>query len=304
MMLIKPMLAVSGELPEDEQAWAAEFKWDGVRAIAYLHGGVRLLSRNDRDVTGGYPELQADLAGGREVVLDGEIVALDAEGAPDFGLLQSRMHVRAPSRALLAAVPVFYHAFDVLRLDGRATVRLPYEKRRGLLEELGVERGRVRVPPSFPGSAHVVLDVARQHGLEGVVCKRLDSPYLPGRRSELWRKVKITKMLDVVIGGWKQGEGRRRGTIGSLLLGVPDADGLRYVGNVGTGFTEHMLRELAALLAPLARAESPFAGAAPAAHWVEPVLAGEVEYAGWTRDGHLRHPSWRGLLGALWLFGS
>ncbi|MEV4893107.1 non-homologous end-joining DNA ligase [Nonomuraea sp. NPDC055795] len=299
MMLIRPMLAVSGELPvaAQEAAWAAEFKWDGVRAVAYLlDGEVRLLSRNDREVTGAYPELRADLAGERSMVLDGEVVALDSSGAPDFGRLQSRMHVRSPSRSLLATVPVMYHAFDVLHLDGRSTLRLPYERRRALLEELALDRGRVRVPPSFPGSARVVMGVAREHGLEGIVCKRLDSPYLPGRRSELWIKVKNTLMLDVLVGGWKPGEGRRSGMIGSLLVGVPSADGLRYVGHVGTGFTEHMLRDLAARMAPLARPASPFAGVAPEpAHWVEPQLAGEVEYAGWTRDGVLRHPTWRGL---------
>ncbi|WP_246268792.1 non-homologous end-joining DNA ligase [Nonomuraea typhae] len=298
-MLIRPMLAVSGELPiaSQEAAWAAEFKWDGVRAVAYLlDGEVRLLSRNDREVTGAYPELRADLASDKNMVLDGEIVALDSSGAPDFGRLQSRMHVRAPSRSLVAAVPVVYHVFDVLHLEGRSTLRLPYEKRRKLLEDLRLERGRVRVPPSFPGSARVVLDVAREHGLEGIVCKRLDAPYLPGRRSELWIKVKLTLMLDVVVGGWKPGEGRRSGTIGSLLVGVPGDEGLRYVGHVGTGFTERMLHELLVRLTPLVRPVSPFAGPAPEpAHWVEPVLRGEVEYAGWTRDGVLRHPTWRGL---------
>ncbi|NUR84166.1 MAG: DNA ligase [Nonomuraea sp.] len=290
------MLAVSGELPADESAWAAEFKWDGIRAVAYLLGGeVRLLSRNDRDITGAYPDLVGDLAAERELVLDGEIVAPDATGVPDFGRLQSRMHVRSPSRPLLATVPVYYHAFDVLHLDGRSLLRLPYEERRQVLDGLELERGRVRVPPSFPGTTHAVLDVAEQQGIEGVMCKRLDSLYLPGRRTELWIKVKLTKMLDVVIGGWKPGEGRRTGTVGSLVLGVQTGAGLTYVGHVGTGFTDAMLRDLSVRLAELARPSSPFLGQVPPARWVEPVLRGEVEFAGWTSDGVLRHPSWRGL---------
>ncbi|MFI6478501.1 non-homologous end-joining DNA ligase [Nonomuraea sp. NPDC050663] len=293
LKLVHPMLAVTARLPGDEAAWCAEFKWDGLRCVAYVRDdGLRLLSRNDRDITGGYPEL-AGLAGGRRAVLDGEIVATGPDGRPDFGALQARMHVRHPQPDLVRAVPVAYYAFDVLHLDGRDTLALPYARRRELLETLELPQ----VSPAYPGQASAVLAAARARGLEGVICKRLDSPYLPGRRSDLWRKTKLTHTVDVIVGGWKPGEGRRSGLPGSLLVGVPGPDGLRYAGHVGTGFTDAALRELAVRLAPLERDSSPFAGPQPPgpARWVEPVLAGEVEFAQWTREGLLRHPSWRGM---------
>jgi bifunctional non-homologous end joining protein LigD len=300
---VQPMMAVAGPLPADEDSYGAELKWDGVRAAAHVRDGtVRLMSRNLREMTGSYPDLAllAGLLPGRAVVLDGEIVALDPAGRPDFGVLQARMHVREPTPRLLASVPVCYYIFDVLHLDGWSTLDLPYTDRRDLLDQLGVDDPQARIPPHFPGAATAALHTARELGLEGVVCKRLTSRYLPGRRSALWRKTKITATQEVVIGGWKPGAGRRTGLIGSLLLGLPDPRGLlRYVGGVGTGFTDAALRDLARHLEPLTRPTSPFtdlpAAEARTAHWVEPQLVGEVEYAHWTTDGYLRHPSWRGL---------
>ncbi|WP_283135605.1 non-homologous end-joining DNA ligase [Rhizohabitans arisaemae] len=302
--LIRPMLAVAADLPADEALWAAEFKWDGVRAPAYLRGGtVRLMSRGDRDITEGYPELAAlSTLTGREAVLDGEIVAFDDEGRPDFAALQHRMHVRAPSRRLIARFPVAYYAFDLLHLDGVSTLRMPYTDRRHALEALDPGDPLLRLPPSFPGAARAVLHAARSRRLEGVVCKRLDSPYLPGRRSGLWRKTKILQSREVVVGGWKPGAGRRSQTLGSLLVGIPHPAGLRYCGHVGTGFTDATLRDLTALMRSIPRATSPFTAAAgvPREHaalarWVEPVLVGEVGFAEWTTAGVLRHPVWRGL---------
>jgi bifunctional non-homologous end joining protein LigD len=296
------MLAVPGKLPGSDAGWGYEFKWDGVRAVGYVQSGqLRLLSRNDLDVTLGYPELVhlPGLLGGVPAILDGELVAYH-DGVPHFGALQERMHVRNPSAQLVARVPVTYYLFDVLHLGQHSTLGLPYTQRRELLAELGLEGQSVRTPPYFEGSGVDVLAASKAQRLEGILAKRLDSTYTPGRRNPAWLKVKVTDHQEVVIGGWRAGQGRRAGLVGSLLLGVPAGDALRYVGHVGTGFTEAMLRDLTERLAAIARRTSPFAGAIPAdhargAHWVEPVLVGEVEYSQVTLDGMLRHASWRGL---------
>ncbi len=303
--LIRPMLASpSPGLPHDDSRYGWEFKWDGVRAIAYLSGGrVRLLSRNGNDVTGRYPEL-AVLAGqvAVPVILDGEIIAVRG-GRPDFGLLQSRMHVGRPPDALVRRAPVQLYLFDVLHAGGESLLARPYTERRDRLEGLGLGAGPVRTPPWYQGGGADVLAASTANGLEGVVGKPLASAYRPGRRGD-WIKVKNVRHAEVVIGGWKPGQGRRAGTIGSLLLGVPH-DGrpggqLRYAGHVGTGFTQAMLADLARRLGPLRRATSPFAAPVPAAHardahWVQPQLVGEVAFTEWTSERMLRHPSWRGL---------
>jgi bifunctional non-homologous end joining protein LigD len=304
--LIRPMLAVlRDELPRDQDNYAYEFKWDGVRALVYVEGGrPRVLSRNDRDVTASYPELRdmAEALGSREIVLDGEIVALDAAGKPSFEALQSRMHVTnsAQVKRLTAQVPVTYLVFDVLHLDGRSLLDEPYVERRRVLESLQLSGPSWQTPPHFEGDGDAVFAASRAQGLEGVLAKRLDSRYYPNKRSDCWLKVKNLRTQEVVIGGWKPGEGRRAGAIGSLLLGVPGDDGLEFVGHVGTGFTEAMLRDLEGDLAPLARDDAPFATAVPREHarsarWVEPRIVGEVAFSEWTREGRLRHPAWRGL---------
>jgi bifunctional non-homologous end joining protein LigD len=300
--LIRPMAAVAAPaLPPDDDHWGYEFKWDGVRAITYFSDGrVRALSRNDRDITGTYPEL-AELAEltGRAVVLDGELVAL-RDGRPDFGLLQARMHVLRPGEPLMRATPVEYYVFDVLHLDGRSLLETSYAERREALAGLDLAGERVRTPPWFAGGGEDVLATSVAHGLEGVVAKRLRSHYLPGRRSRDWLKVKNVMHQEVVVGGWRPGKGRRADLIGSLLIGIPGDLGLEYAGNVGTGFTHAMLRDLAEMLEPLALGSSPFAAEVPRAYaldarWVRPELVGEVRYAERTSDGMLRHPSWRGL---------
>lgn len=303
--LIQPMLAVlHDELPSDPGKWAYEVKWDGVRAVVYVEGGrPRVMSRGDRDITTSFPELRALAAaqGSRQVVLDGEIVAMDDHGRPSFQQLQVRTNVSDPARVrrLAATVPVTFIVFDVLHLEGRSTLDLPYVERRRLLESLELNGESWRTPPVWFEDGDSVLEAVSKQGMEGVMAKRLDSPYLPGRRSDTWRKVKRLRTQEVVIGGWREGTGRRAGQVGSLLVGVPDERGLQYVGKVGTGFTERALADLTARLT----AETdvpPFANAIPPAdareaHWVEPVLVGEVRFSGWTRDGRLRHPAWRGL---------
>jgi bifunctional non-homologous end joining protein LigD len=298
------MLATAGPLPMPPVGWATELKWDGVRAVAYLDaGGCRLLSRNDRDISGSYPEfaeLPAAL-GVRSAVLDGEIVAMDANARPDFGLLQSRMHVVDPGKARILAsrTPVRFLVFDVLEIDGTATMSLPYVDRRGLLRELEIGADHVDVPPSFDDDPTTVFAASLQQGLEGVVCKRLDSIYTPGRRSPAWIKAKHLRMQEVVVIGWEPGQGRRDRAIGALLLGVHIDGELRYVGQVGTGFTDQMLVDLRIRLSPMETSASPVS-VMPPEHarttvWVRPELVGEVSYSQWTRDQRLRHPSWRGL---------
>ncbi|GGJ89686.1 hypothetical protein GCM10010123_19350 [Pilimelia anulata] len=300
---MKPMLATLGTLPAGP-GWASEFKWDGVRAVTYVRGGaVNVVTRNDLDVTSHYPELAdvAGLAGRREVVVDGEIVALDNRGVPEFARLGNRIHVRAPTAPLLRTVGVQYYVFDVLAVDGEPTVGWPYARRRELLDELGLDGGAVRTPAAFVGAEPAAAyDSAVEAGLEGVVCKRLDSPYRPGRRSPDWVKVPIAQTQEVIVVGWLPGAGRRAGMIGSLLTAAYDADGtLAYTGKVGTGFTDAALRQLEQRLRPLARATSPADGVPRAearhARWVTPKLVGEVAFRTWTPDRRLRHPSWRGL---------
>lgn len=303
---LAPMLAVPGTLPpaEDDHRWGYEFKWDGVRALARIEGGrIRLFSRLGNDITGGYPDLRrlGEHLAGRQLWLDGEIVAF-AGGRPSFAALQRRMHVRDAQAARLAErEPVTYLVFDVLHADGTSCLDLPYTERRRLLTELGLADARWQVSPMFPGEGAVVLDAAEEQRLEGVVAKRLDSPYRAGRRSAEWIKIARTATLEVIVGGWLPGEGRRSATFGSLMLGVPGPDGgLHYVGQVGTGFTEDMLRLLQAELDRLADTASPFTTPVPRdrardARWVRPELVGEVLFREWTRDGRLRAPSWRGL---------
>lgn len=303
---VRPMLATPGELPARDEGWAYEVKWDGVRAVVFVEDGrVRLMSRRGNDVTASYPELQA-LAGelpGRPAVLDGEIVALDEDGRPDFGLLQGRIHLteRAQVARMVLRTPVTLMLFDVLHLDGGVAMPLPWSDRRALLESLALEGGHWRTPPSFAGDGRAVAAGAAAQGLEGVVAKLVASPYRPGRRSESWRKVKIVATQDVVIGGYTVGDGARGASFGALLMGLPGEDGrLSYVGKVGGGFSEEALREMVARLAPLRARANPFDESLRPAEtagvvFVESRLVAEVRYQQWTRDGRLRAPTWRGL---------
>jgi bifunctional non-homologous end joining protein LigD len=300
-----PMLARTGTLPRDDEHWAFEIKWDGVRAICQSEPGrLRLHSRNLLDITPRYPEigrLNRALSHHR-AVLDGEVVALDAQGRPSFGALQRRMHVTADAavRRLAKETPVTYVIFDLLWLDGHSLMELPYAERRARLQELGLGDGeRWRVPDYVSGHGAQLLEATAQQGLEGVLAKRLDSPYEPGRRSTAWLKIKNVSRQEVVIGGWVPGDGKRRDRIGALLIGVREDGELRHVGRVGTGFTEAELDRLAGLLGPLERDTSPFAPGGPkiprGAVFVEPELVAEVEFREWTEGGQLRAPSYKGL---------
>jgi bifunctional non-homologous end joining protein LigD len=225
---------------------------------------------------------------------------MDDQGRPDFGALQNRMHRTGPEVPRMAAAkPVTYLVFDLLAWDGEDLLGTPYAERRARLDALGIAGHRWVATPWFSGGGPGVLAASQENGLEGVVAKRLDSPYRPGLRSPDWRKIKNFRTQAVVVGGWRPGQGRRTGTIGSLLVGVPDDQGrLVYVGHVGTGFSDQDLRDLQESFT--ARKDAPFEGALPRdvtrdAHWVEPDLVGEVAYAVWTAEGRLRHPSWRGV---------
>jgi bifunctional non-homologous end joining protein LigD len=301
-MLATPTLA----LPRNEEAWGYEFKWDGVRAVVYVEGGkARAMSRNTKDVSGSYPELQemAATLGRKKVILDGELVTFDEAGRPSFSALQSRMHVSnaATVDKLRATVPVTYLAFDLLAVRGTLILDRPYAERRQRLLDLGLGGDWWQVPPSTEGDGDAMFEASQKNQLEGIVMKRLDSRYVPGQRSKSWLKLKNFRTQEVIIAGWKPGAGNRSGLIGSLLLGIVNDDGtLAYAGHVGTGFTDQMLRDLAGDLEPLAIGESPFSEPVPRphakdAHWVRPEIVGEVQFAEWTGEGRLRHPSWRGL---------
>src|SRR6266702_1288038 len=304
---IEPMLATpdGGQLP-DGPGFAYEFKWDGYRAIMRVapDGTTLLTSRNGIDFTTRYPEL-AGVArgslGGRAAVLDGEIVALNERGRPDFELLQ---HRRMGTR------PVSYFAFDVLQLDDTSLLAEPYDDRRAVLERIAPADLLVITPAyrhadlSDLGLTPAgLLDVSAETGLEGLVIKTRTSKYYPGRRSPEWLKHALIRTQEVIVGGWRLGQGRRAGTVGALLLGAHDrgTGELLYVGDVGTGFTDQALHELQELLIPLQQPTSPFANVVPrdkarGTRWVRPEVVGEVVYRQFTpHERRLRHTAWRGL---------
>jgi len=300
---VPPMLAVLGGARDvDRDGWAYELKWDGIRCVAVVGGDtVRLFSRNHNDVSASYPELVEELAGlGADLVLDGEIVAMDERGTPSFGRLQQRMGVtkKADVDRLRRTIPVRLMAFDLLERDGESLRGLAYDDRREALDDAGVEGELVQVPPAFGGSLEDAVALSRQHKLEGIVAKRRASVYDPGGRSTDWIKIKNQSTQEIVIGGWRPSSTGRG--IGSLLVGVPVEGGLHYLGRVGTGYSDAERRRLRSLLDPLERKTSPFVNevekvAARDATWVTPKLVGEVVYGDWSPAGHLRHASWRGL---------
>jgi bifunctional non-homologous end joining protein LigD len=303
---MQPMLAVAGKLPADDENWAFEIKWDGVRTILFVEGGrVRAQSRNDLDVTVSFPEL-ADIGqflGMTTCVIDGEIVALGEDGRPSFSRLQRRMHVSNQREAKRRSLsdPVTFVAFDLLYIDGHSLVGAEYDERRERLESLHLSGETFTTTDSFHDvSGQDILNATVQNGLEGVVAKRRASPYRPGRRHPDWTKVKNFRTQEVVVGAWTEGRGERQDSLGALLLGIPDDGGLRYVGKVGTGFSAAIRSDLLHDLQALKTPENPFVSVLPAAdagkaHYVRPELVGEVEFSEWTAAGRLRQPSWRGL---------
>jgi bifunctional non-homologous end joining protein LigD len=310
---LRPMLALTGPPPADPEHWALEMKWDGVRALAFVESGrVRLMSRTERDITVAYPELarlgtatllNAATAARKQMLLDGEIVVFGAGGWPEFEALQPRMHVSSAAQAKILAkqTPVMYLIFDLLQLDGRPLVDLPYSERRAQLDELALSGPNWQTPPWFPGTDfEAVRSVSADHHMEGVVAKRLDSRYDPGTRAGAWRKIKNVLTQEAVVAGYKPGKGNRAGQVGSLLIGVHSEDGLIYAGHVGTGFTDETLRMLGERLRPLRRPDSPFDGPVPPEHarpavWVEPELVVQVAYDRWTKAGRMRAPVYKGL---------
>jgi bifunctional non-homologous end joining protein LigD len=290
---LAPMLATHGSVAKLTAAhWAFEAKWDGYRLLVEAdHGELRLRSRSGRDLTAEFPQLRslaADL-GEHHVVLDGEVVALDASGVPSFSEMQNRAR----------ATRIEFRAFDLLYLDGRSLLRAKYRDRRKLLETLA-SAGGLNVPDLLSGDGAEALEYSRERRWEGVIAKKRDSTYQPGRRSASWIKDKYWNTQEVVIGGWRAGEGGRTSGIGSLLMGIPAAGGLHFAGRVGTGFTERDLTSLKKTLEPLRTDESPFNSRlsgqdAKGVTFVRPTLVGEVRYSEWTSDDRLRQPSWRGL---------
>src|SRR5215210_9379458 len=258
---LDPMLAKPGEVPEsDADDWAYEIKWDGIRALGYTdRGRWCMLSRRLEDVSARYPELEpiAEALEGHSAILDGEVVALDEEGRPRFQLIQSRMGLTSPGviKARANQQPVDYVIFDLLHLDGRCVRELPYAQRRVLLEGLGLDGPRWRTPRYRHGGGPDLLEAARRQGLEGIVAKRCDSPYRPGKRGGEWIKARVWQRQEFVIGGWIPGEGRRANRVGSLLVGHYDARAdeaerrgepqrLVYAGGVGSGLKEADLDRL------------------------------------------------------------
>ncbi len=299
---IVPMMARLSTLPADESNWGFEIKWDGLRAVLYCEGGrVRLQNRNLRDMTVQYPELRGlgRALGSNDAVLDGEVVALDEQGKPRFELMQRRMHVGSESaiNRLTKSIPVVYMIFDLLYLDGSSTMALPYTERRSKLEALGLRGDHWQVPAYHAGDGAALLEASRQQGLEGIVAKRLDSFYEPGKRSGAWRKVKNVLRQEFVIGGWLPGQGGRAATLGSLAVGYYEDGKLRYAGQVGTGFKEPDLKLLMEELEPRRTDKSPFDGRQPPKQtvFVKPELVAEVEFREWTRTRTLRAPSFKGL---------
>jgi bifunctional non-homologous end joining protein LigD len=305
---VAPMLATLVDAAHfgDESGWAFEMKWDGVRTIAYLAGGrVTLLSRKGRDDTGAYFEVAQELTkiNVQTAILDGEVVVMDAAGRPNFGLLQHRINLTKPADIERAAkaYPAQLMLFDILELNGQSLIKKSYQERRAILEDVvRPEPGSlIHVPPIFEGDLQAARDTAHLLQLEGVVAKRRNSIYQPGRRTHTWLKIKLHRAQEVVIGGWRPGQGRRGGGVGSLLMGIPTEAGLHYVGRVGSGFNDRQLDDIQAKLAKLSRKTSPFIDVpredARDAHWVKPSLVGEVSYGELTEPGRLRHPVWHGL---------
>jgi bifunctional non-homologous end joining protein LigD len=282
------MLAVAAaDLPPEDGGWAYEMKWDGWRAIAGLADGqLRLASRRGNDFTARFPELAGlPEAVGVDAILDGELVVLDANGRASFQAIQQHEG------------PAVFVCFDVLEIDGRDVTALPWRERRTLVERLALSGDRWQTSPATIGDGEAARTAADELGFEGVVCKRVDSPYLPGKRSPNWRKVKLSKGQELVIGGWLPGSGRLSTTLGSVLVGYYDEPGgtLTYAGRVGSGFKDDQRDVMQRRLRR--RATSPFDPVPKLkdAVWVEPDCVAQVKFTEWTDDGILRQPVFLGL---------
>ena len=307
------MLATLVGGPFDDPDWLFEVKWDGYRVEAVLRDGrTRLWTRNRVDAATYFPDLAAATGwiAAREAVVDGEVVALDPEGRPDFSLLQDRTGLRgleaatgrrsrdaaAPTAEERAAIPLAYMAFDLLHLDGSSLLDVPLEERKRLLRRVLRPHPMVRYASHVVGDGEAFVRAAAARGLEGIVAKRRASRYEPGKRSRDWLKVKLRLEQEVVVAGWLPGQGRHA-DLGSLIVAVNAEGKLRHAGQVGTGFTDAMRRELLVALQPLERKASPLdpEPRLPTARWVEPRVVIRAEFAEWTSDGLLRQAAFKGI---------
>jgi bifunctional non-homologous end joining protein LigD len=295
---IEPMLATLVAAPFDDPDWLFEIKWDGFRAEAVVDGdSVRLWTRGGQDATryfGGFLE-PPDWVSATRAIVDGEVIALDTRGEPDFALLQARIKGRGSAGG---GVPFVYEVFDLLHLDDRPLLAEPLAERRRLLKEVLVADPRVRLSEDIEAEGTAFFEAARARGLEGIMAKDRRSPYLPGARTKAWQKVKIRPEQELVVGGWTRGIGAAA-DLGALLVGVYEDGALRYAGKVGA-FQGGPRQELVALLGPLAADAPPFDPAPPravarTAAWVRPELVIRAEFAGWTADGLVRQAAYKGL---------
>ncbi|HEY9783863.1 MAG TPA: DNA ligase D [Candidatus Obscuribacterales bacterium] len=294
---LSPMLCYLVKDPFTREGWLFEPKLDGIRALAYIaDGSVALESRRGLDLTGRYPALaEALLKQQDNLILDGEICALDEKGRPSFQLLQRRSGLTAQSDVSRAEkkIPIVYYAFDILYADGKRLEKLPLKERKEILHSKLIECQSVRNVITLGTNGGDAFEAALHAGLEGIVGKRIDSQYEVGRRSASWLKVKVTQSAEFLICGYTPGTGTRAKTFGSLLLGYYDEGELKYAGGVGTGFTDAMLKDLMQKMKPLVQKTSPFNKKVPGkarAVWLTPKLVAEVKYAEWTHDKILRVP--------------
>jgi bifunctional non-homologous end joining protein LigD len=288
------MKAVLTDRAFSDPGWVFERKLDGIRCGVIRRGGeVRLVSRTGQDMTRTYPELADELAGGPDLMADGEIVAFKG-GVTSFERLQGRMQIRDPEAARRTGIAVYLYLFDVLEVDGRDVRSLPLRERKLLLREAVRWHGHVRWTPHRVGDGEALLADACRRGWEGLIAKRVDGPYR-ATRSRDWLKLKCSRGQELVIGGWTEPKGSRQ-RLGALLVGHYDDRGLRYAGKVGTGFDEATLQRLGDELEKRERPTPPFVdGKLPRARWAEPELVAQIAFTEWTRDGRLRHPRYEGL---------
>jgi len=290
----EPMLATRWPAAFDDEDWWFEVKWDGYRAIVgAAQGRVRARSRRGIDLIGPFPELSGlDVPDG--VVVDGEVTAFDDDGRPSFSLLQRRTGFGGTGTG--AAVGVNLVVFDLL-FRGEDLTSLPYEDRRRMLDDLGLE-SPIIVPEPTPSRGSGLFEAVKGEGIEGIVAKRLGSVYQPGRRSNDWRKIAVKHRVRAVVGGYLAGEGGRSSTFGSVLVGLYAPEGLRWIAAVGSGFNEQSLSAFSDALTQLERPTSPFVNEVIApGHptWIEPGIVVNVEYKEWTHDDHLRAPVYKGI---------
>ena len=298
---IEPMKAALAEQPPRGADWLFEVKWDGVRAVAFVdREEVRLQSRSGIRCERQYPELAVmhHQVAASQAVLDGEIAVLDDKGVSRFHLIQPRIANSDPNSVahLVRSTPVVYFVFDLLYLDGYDLRNVALSERRKLLEEVITPNQVLRISEAFPGAGEELLAAAREHGLEGILAKLATSPY-ESKRSREWLKIKIVNEQEFVIGGFTEPQGDRE-YFGALVLGLYDGSDLRWVGNVGTGFDQKMLKALDDRLKPLVTKKCPFADRPQpdkGVTWVRPELVCQVKYANWTPDRRLRAPVFLGL---------